>query len=113
MYQEVSLLEDLPMVIQKDDGGSFSRPGAFSLVTSSLARPGSVSQTGFCVHCVQCVKCVHVKVSIGGGDCVYLYPDCVTALAGEFRASHLVRGRTASVTEAEVKRGVCHIRCEQ
>ena len=54
-----------------------------------------------------------MQVSVGGGDCVYVYPDCVTALAGEFRASHLIRGRTASVMEAEVKRGVCHIRCEQ
>ena len=41
---------------------------------------------------------------------MYVYPDGVTALVGDFRASQLVRARAASVTEARVERGVCRLR---
>ena len=61
-------------------------------------------------HLIGELEMTEAGVSIGGLDCVYLYPDCVSALAGEFQHSQLVRARSATVEEATVNRGVCQIR---
>ena len=45
-----------------------------------------------------------------GGAGLHLYPDCVTAVAGQFAQSQLVTGHHARVVRAEVERGVCLLR---
>ena len=46
-----------------------------------------------------------------GGAGLHLYPDCVTAVVGEFAQSQLITGHHARVVRAEVERGVCVLRC--
>ena len=86
----------------------FIRAGGFLLGDLEMTedRVSILFRTRFSVQCIQC----SVQVSVGGRDCVYVYPDCVTALVGDFRASQLIRARAASVTEARVERGVCRLR---
>ena len=49
-------------------------------------------------------------LSITGDNCMYLYPDNVTALVGQFDKSRLVSARQSSVVEASLVNGSCNIR---
>ena len=49
-------------------------------------------------------------LSITSDNCMYLYPDNVTALVGQFDKSRLVAARETSVVEASLEKGSCNIR---